>query len=109
LLGHSVSDSPETLSIASQRNPISVASLEVNVLNAPLAGKLRILVADGDGVRIGGEHLVALGESVITKDSADACSCVSNSKVPEDVEELAPSLWREPFGETPIGDGWLAV
>ncbi len=84
-------------------------SLEVNVLNAPLAGELRILVKDGDGVRIGGKHLVALRESVIAKDSADACSCVGDSKMAEDVEELAPSLWREPLGETPIGNSGLAV
>jgi len=108
-LGRSISDSLEPLSIGSQRYPISVASLKMNVLNSPLAGKLSILVADGDGVRIRGEHLVSLGESVFAQDSADACPCVGDSQAPEDVEELAASLGREPLDETPSGNGGLAV
>ncbi len=81
----------------------------MNVLDSPLAGKLRVLAADGDGVRIRGEQLVSLGESVIAKDCADACPCVGDAQAPEDVEELAAPLGREPFDETPSGNGGLAV
>jgi hypothetical protein len=81
----------------------------VNVLYAPTARDLRVLIANGDAVRIGSKQLVTLSVSVIAEDSPDARPGVGDSKVAENAEKLAASLWREPLGETPLSNRPVTV
>lgn len=99
-----LSSSPKPLSITSQSNPMTVISIKVNVLNAPLAGELTVVVTKSDGVGIGAQYFVTLCESVVTHYSANACPRVGKTEFSKNIKESSFLIRREPFVKAPLCD-----
>jgi hypothetical protein len=97
-----VFDSLEPLSITSQPNPKTVTSKKVNMLDAPLARKLRVVVTKDNRVGVSTQQLVGLRESVIAQHTSNACPSVGDSELAKNGEKFSALLWRKPLGETPL-------
>jgi len=82
----------EPLSIRSQRDPVSVSSRKMNVLNAPISRELSVVVANGNSVRVCGQQLVGLNQSVVSQHTSNTCSRVGDPKLAEDAKKHPSSL-----------------